>query len=324
MQTARNLTQPTPAAPVAPPASAPPTPAAAAPASRPGSLPERLALALLLGAALGATAWHLPYYLAAHGARLRDPLHPLLKPSGTLGLAFGIAAFTLFSFLWLYPLRKKFPALAWTGRVPSWLRAHVVAGLSVPVLAAVHAGWRFDGLIGLGYLSMAIVCASGIVGRYLYVHIPRGRNGLELSLDEVRGERRALLTRLALQTGIEPVAVERALALEAPARARGGLLGALRQLVTDDLERWRAMRRLETLWTRPQLGARRLDRGALRQALALARREIALEQQVRALEGTRRLFALWHVAHRPFALTALVAVLVHVGAAVVFGAVGTR
>jgi hypothetical protein len=46
---------------------------------------------------------------------------------------------------------------------------------------------------------------------------------------------------------------------------------------------------------------------------------MALTQQVRMLGATHRLFHLWHVAHRPFAITALVAVVVHVGVVVAMG-----
>jgi hypothetical protein len=52
----------------------------------------------------------------------------------------------------------------------------------------------------------------------------------------------------------------------------------------------------------------------------LARSEMALMQQARLLAGTQRVFRFWHVVHRPFAFAALVAVLVHVGVAVVMGA----
>jgi hypothetical protein len=38
------------------------------------------------------------------------------------------------------------------------------------------------------------------------------------------------------------------------------------------------------------------------------------------LEATQRVFRLWHVAHRPVALTALLAVLVHVAVVVALGA----
>ncbi len=62
--------------------------------------------------------------------------------------------------------------------------------------------------------------------------------------------------------------------------------------------------------------------GELKETLRLARREMALTQQVRVLEGVRKLFGWWHVAHRPFAITALLAVLAHVVIAIVVGAVG--
>ena len=56
--------------------------------------------------------------------------------------------------------------------------------------------------------------------------------------------------------------------------------------------------------------------------MRLARREMALTQQVRMLEATRTVFGYWHVAHRPFAVTALIAVAIHVVVAVLVGAVG--
>ena len=278
-------------------------------------------LVLLLAAPVLLTAWGLPYYSAPLAQRLRHPLHALLKSSGPVGLAFGVLALALFLFMWLYPLRKAWKALAWTGPVGRWLDVHIVMGLSVPVIAAVHAGWRFDGLIGLGMLSMVIVSLSGVVGRYLYTHIPRDRAGLELSLEAVGGERRALLTRLAVATGRTPQEVERSLALDPRPYARMNLLRALARLVADDVLRWRTLHRLRREWSRTQDGQAPLDRRALDSALRLARRELKFTQQLRALEATRRLFAWWHVAHRPFALTALIAVLVHVVVAIWVGGV---
>ena len=44
-----------------------------------------------------------------------------------------------------------------------------------PLLVAVHAGWRFEGLIGLGYAAILIVCNFTPVPRYAYrVGAPRG------------------------------------------------------------------------------------------------------------------------------------------------------
>ncbi len=283
---------------------------------------DRWALAALLAVPLGITAWGWRYYVLSPAGRLRHPLHALLKSSGPVGLSLGVAGFVMFLFMWAYVMRKSVKALAWTGAVGSWLRVHIVVGLALPVIVAVHAGWRFDGLIGLGYFAMLVVALSGIVGRYLYTRIPRRRNGVEMTIEEVSQERRALLTRIAAATRLEPLAVERALAIDPEPYARLDPVRTLVRMVSDDLQRSRLMRRLREQWERPRPGAPPLDAAALRETLRLARREIALQQEMRLLEVTRRLFGAWHVFHRPFAATALIAVIVHVVVAMVVGGIG--
>ena len=51
---------------------------------------------------------------------------------------------------------------------------------------------------------------------------------------------------------------------------------------------------------------------------------MGLGQQIRMLDATQRLFRYWHIAHRPFAITALVAVLLHVVSAIVLGVTWVR
>jgi hypothetical protein len=92
-------------------------------------------------------------------------------------------------------------------------------------------------------------------------------------------------------------------------------------MLRDDLARGRAIQALRREWSAPRPGARPPSRTTLDEAARLARRELKLAQQVRMLEATRRVFGWWHVAHRPFAITALLAVLIHVVVAVVVGAV---
>ncbi len=269
-------------------------------------------LLLLAGSALGSE-----YYLASAGERVRSPLHAWLRPSGYVGQSVGIVALLAFVLLWLYPLRKKYRWLAWTGAMAKWLDVHVGVALIVPVLVAVHASWRFEGIIGLGYASMLIVCASGVVGRYLYVRIPRSANGLELTAEEMANERRELVAKIADASRL-PMAQVESLLRSDPTPCEGLGLGAtLVRMAKDDLDRWRAARALRRLCAGH--GASKLDRATLRKVLRLARSEMALTQQARMLAATQRVFRFWHVAHRPFAITALVAVGIHVGVAVAMG-----
>lgn len=314
----------------------------ARPAPRPKSAASRSAvrvgggpaLAVIITVLAAVNVGGYPYYSLSVAERVRSPLHPWLRPSGYIGQSAGILALAIFLFLWLYPFRKKFKSLAWTGTVAQWLDVHILVALGLPLLLAIHAAWRFDGLIGLGFLSMMIVVASGIVGRYLYVRIPRSRTGVELTRDEVGERRRELVEKIADALGLDVATVEETLALGVPSTSPSAIK-ALGQLLTNDLSRWRMSRALRRRWkalVKEGSFSFKVDRQrhrategeALDEVVALASREMSLAQQARMLDATHRVFKWWHVAHRPFALTALVAVIIHVAVVVALGATWFR
>ena len=287
-------------------------------ATRPPLAARRWPMVVIISVLALANLAGFPYYRLSLADRVRSPLHSLLRPSGVIGQSAGILALLIFCFLWLYPLRKKYRWLAFTGSVARWLDVHILAAIGLPLLLAIHASWRFDGLVGLGYFAMLVVCASGIVGRYLYVRIPRSRSGVASSREEVAVERRTLITEIAATTGLDPFQVERTLSVQSSAGS-AGIVDTLLHLLSDDIVRWRLTRAL-----RRQLADKRdghaLDPRTTDRVVRLASREISLEQQLRVLDATKRVFGYWHVAHRPFAVTALVAVVIHVAVVVAVGA----
>ena len=282
--------------------------------------PGRVVLTLLLIALAVICVVGAPYYLGPMAARVRNPLHPWLKPSGYIGQSAGLLALALFLFLWLYPLRKKFRWLAFTGAIARWLDAHVVAALGLPLLVAVHAAWHFRGVIGLGFWSMMLVWLSGLVGRYLYARIPRSRAGVELTLDEIAARRDGLLQQMSLHSGLDRATIETALQPAVRTTRRTGIWGTLVRMVADDFARRATERRLRRALEARGRQHGRLDKTAIRMVLVLARQEVKLEQQVRMLDATHAIFRYWHVLHRPVAVAALVAVLVHVVVVVALGA----
>ena len=261
-----------------------------------------------------------PYYLASMQERVRLSWHQWLRPSGYIGQSAGIVALLIFFVLWLYPLRKKFKVLAFMGSLGRWMDVHVASALALPLLLAIHSSWRSNGLIGLGLMAMLVVIASGVVGRYLYTRIPRARSGVELTRDEVAAKRRELIELLATTTGLSHEVVDRALDVAPGATEQGGILQIFWHLISDDLLRWKRIRELRRRWAAVAPAGRPLSRQALSDAVEYASQEISLAQQSRMLEATQRVFAFWHVAHRPFAITALIAVLIHVIVVVAVGA----
>jgi hypothetical protein len=297
-----------------------PRPRSSAATARERTRPSRRFIVVVATLLAAVCVLGLPYYTLPFAERVRSPLHPWLRPSGYIGQSAGLAAVTIFLFLWLYPIRKRARWLTWTGSIARWLDVHVLAALVLPLLIVIHSAFRFGGLIGLGFWSMMVVWASGIVGRYLYARIPRSKAGIELTLEEIGSRRQALLEQIAKHTGIDVARIEQTLAPDNLPTGRLGIMGTLMRLVTDDLARRRAAKRLRRLVESTGPRRRKQDRQVLQWVLRLARREMALTQQTRMLDATQSVFRFWHVLHRPVAIAALVAVMVHVAVVVALGA----
>jgi len=261
------------------------------------------------------------YFMLPAAGRVRSPLHPWFRPSGYVGQSLGLLTLALFVFIWLYPLRKRVRWLNFTGSMQRWLDLHIVAGLSVPLLGATHAAWHFKGVIGIGYWAMLVVCLSGIVGKYIYTRIPRSRSGVEMTLEQLGRRRLELVEEISSDTGLDRETVRGLLAAEplADGGAAMGLGKTLTRMIADDLMRWRSTRAFRRELRRHNSGATPFPREAVRDILRMARREMALTQQARMLEASHKLFRFWHVAHLPFAITALVTVVLHVAVVVYLG-----
>ena len=273
---------------------------------------------------VGLNLFGMRYYLLPRAEQVRDPLHLWLRPSGYLGQSAGVVALLIFLFLWLYPLRKKFRWLAFTGSISKWLDVHALAALSLPLLVAAHATWQFGGIIGLGFWSMMLVWLSGIVGRYIYARIPRGQAGVELTIDEIGAQRQELLEEIATRSGLDVQEIEAVLAADPTPTDGLGLWQTLRRMVTDDLGRRRAAAELRRHIQAHRPMHRGDDAATLKEVLRLASREMSLVQQSRMLGATQKVLRFWHVAHRPLAVTALVAVIIHVVVVVSLGATWFR
>jgi hypothetical protein len=276
-----------------------------------------LVIAALFCAAVGAFVffglggWE--YYRAPLGTRGYLPEHPLLRPSGSAGLTLGIAGVTAMLMTLPYVLRKRWSALARIGTVKQWLEVHIFFGIVGPVLITMHTSFKFNGLISVGYWLMMTVWASGFVGRYLYVRIPKTIRGVELSLAQV-GERVVDLQR-QLHAESLPDSVRRE--LDAFDRAvtplAGGTPGAI-DLVFGEL---RVRARLWLL--RRHLHAQGVDLAAIAMLIDLAAERATLARRMAHLKRTRHLFELWHVFHRPLVYALFGIVVLHVGVALYLG-----
>jgi len=144
------------------------------------------------------------YYNTSVEERFFHPDHVTLKPSGVLGHGLGIIG-SLFMIIGVsaYMARKRFRSLHRIGILKHWLEFHIFLCTLGPILVLYHTSFKFGGLVAISFWSMVAVFLSGIIGRFIYIQIPRTIEGRELSEDEVRemikdGSVEKIMKRLAL------------------------------------------------------------------------------------------------------------------------------
>lgn len=257
----------------------------------------------------------LDFYLLPLDQRAYSDLAPLFAPTGLAGQGFGIVGATLvFVGVAGYTARKRLRFLARFGALKHWLQVHIFLCTLGPFLVLLHTTFKFGGIVSIAFWSMAVVVASGVFGRYVYVRIPKTINGRFLSLEAVADKVRDLTQDIADRTGVAAAELEALLAPTAPATASAGLVGALVLAFHEDLRQRRQLRGVRRF-----LHGRGVPRELRGTVLDLAKEQRRLRQQALMLRPFQRLFRYWHVVHLPLATVMFVVVCVHVTVSVLFG-----
>ena len=163
---------------------------------------HRALLVVLYGLALAAVATLLvlgsDYYRTPLLERGHHPGYWTWKAGGTIGHKLGLLGSTMMVLMLLYSVRKRVGAFRRLGPLSRWLNAHIFLGVVGPLLVVLHSSFKVQGLVALSFWSMIVVASSGVLGRYLYLQIPRTRAGEVLArrgLDEEQGRPGRLLAK---------------------------------------------------------------------------------------------------------------------------------
>jgi hypothetical protein len=277
----------------------------------PWSLVNALVLSAIAIAAV--TVWVLAglggwdYYTTPMRVRGYAPPHRMLKPSGTVAHPLGVAGLLMMVVPVLYAVRKRWAPLARLGSMRGWLEFHIFCGIVGPVLVTFHTSFKFNGIISVAYWSMMAVMASGFVGRYLFVRIPKSIRGAELTRDEILARADALEHELDA-ADIGPAVVARVREVERD----------LEPVVVASVIGPAAVRlRLGRL--RRELRRAGVDRALAGGVTASMGERLRLIRRLAYLNRTRRLFAMWHVFHQPLVYVMFAIAALHIGVAAYLG-----
>jgi hypothetical protein len=249
------------------------------------------------------------YYSTSLEERFYHPEHAFLKPSGPFGHGYGIVG-TIMIIVGVasYMIRKRSRRFSRLGVLKYWLEFHIFLCVLGPILVLFHTAFKFGGIVSVSFWSMVIVVLSGVIGRFIYIQIPRTIQGRELSLNELHDMQTNLGQTVGARLDISTDSVQSIQYFVDQASMTSG--GWLRQFFQD-------RRTLDMI--RDLLKKEGSSSSDIKWATRLVRNELTLKHRISRLRTMQKWFRYWHVAHLPFAIVMLVIMIIHVGVTLAFG-----
>lgn len=252
----------------------------------------------------------IPYYKISIEERFFDASHNLLKPSGAWGHGFGIigSLFMILGML-LYMSRKRFRSLSRMGNLKYWLEFHIFLCTLGPILILFHTSFKFGGIVAISFWSMVAVFLSGIIGRFIYIQIPRTIEGRELSLNEVRNLRNDIGEIIRNTYKMDEASYEVIISsISNKSKSQHG--NYIRKYFYDIAT---------NRFVKQVLKKNDLPKSEIKKIIKLVENDISINRKIERLLTMQKLFNYWHVAHLPFALVMLIIMAIHVVVTIVFG-----
>jgi hypothetical protein len=244
-----------------------------------------------------------------------------LTPRHGLGSGLGVGGAVTMLMLTTYSAAKRVRFLRAWSPLSHWFRIHMILGVLGPVLILFHCKFHFGAPnSNVALVSMLVVAASGVVGRYIYGRISHGLYGARATLDELHAQLDVSAQTLGERLPPASRAAQRlaAFAMQArvPRRTIGGRLSRLATLPLRAIWVHRCVLHdfradLENAATQHGWDARtrRASEEATRKLVRAYIAAIVKETQFSAYE---RLFSLWHALHIPLFVMLLLAGVIHV------------
>ncbi|MFA9389575.1 MAG: hypothetical protein ACERKD_07195 [Prolixibacteraceae bacterium] len=248
------------------------------------------------------------YYITSEENRYFHDLHATFKSSGLYGHGFGIVGSLMIVFgVSSYMIRKRIRRLSRIGTLKNWLLFHIFLCVEGSVLVLFHTTFKFGGIVAVSFWSMVAVLASGVIGRYIYLQIPRTIEGREMNLLEIDDMKVEMNKKLRSSVDLDESIYDL-------------LTGRVEMKVNFFSFLWKSQLERNALkLMRKQLKAQNIKGAQYKSILDLFRKQISLKKRITTLHTMQNLFKYWHVAHLPFALIMLVIMVIHVGVAITFG-----
>lgn len=256
------------------------------------------------------------FYKTTFLDRPHHELYDQLKPGGFLGHGYGVIGTIMMLLLLFYSVRKRTRIFNKLGAVSRWLDIHIFFGIVGPLLIVLHTSFKLNGIVSVSFWSMIAVAFSGVLGRYLYLQIPRGIRGNELGIQDLEDMDNKLTFKILNSYEIEPdkldIIQNKILGNIDSERNAFSLLISL--LFSDFFKSIKSIRIKKEI--RKNVG---LPTSQIKEFVKISWEKALMHRKVLLLNKVQKLFHYWHVIHKPFAIIMYLIMIVHVALTVLLG-----
>jgi len=256
------------------------------------------------------------YYTTSLEERFFSPDHTLLKPSGAWGHGFGIIGTVMMIVgVGVYMIRKRYRKFFNVGYLKHWLEFHIFLCSVGPVLVLYHTAFKFGGIVSVSFWSMVLVVLSGVVGRFIYLQIPRSIQGQELSINELNSMKEELALKIRSVLSEDSATLAGFESISSSDRYKSlKLLTSIGFFIRDYFK----TKQLMSLF-RKRMKLIGLNKSEREELIEAAKSEIVIARRIALLRTFQKLFHWWHIFHLPFAISMFVIMVIHVIVTIVFG-----
>lgn len=256
------------------------------------------------------------YYLLPIEERFFHPLHNILKPSGLVGHGIGILGSVMMILgIVLYMVRKRARKFSRVGILKHWLELHIFLCSVGPLLILYHTAFKFGGLVAVSFWSMLAVVISGIIGRFIYIQIPRNIQGNELDFEQLLKINEDLYYKLRNDFKVDDYVLLKLDEIAGIDEYKSlNASEAFLKIFTDYFSKRKLLSVIKV-----ELLNSNLKKETITEILNICRSKLLLVRRIGLLTTMQKIFKYWHIIHLPFALVMIVIMFVHITVAIVFG-----
>ena len=251
----------------------------------------------------------LEFYLTPYQLRPRMQEYAVLKPGGFVSHGFGILGTAMMLILFFYSARKRIKLFQGWGNLSYFLDIHIFLGIFGPLFIILHSTFKLNGIVSVSFWSMVAVAISGIWGRFLYLQIPRNRQGIELNRNEIESRQENYIEQLRSDFDLEYDSVKtlKNIIVENSSTNTRAFFGfsKIRKNLKINIHNF--------------VKENNIPYGRMKELYSLVEKYAKLKRQSELMDVFQKYFHYWHVFHKPFAYLMIIIMAVHIAVVILMG-----